>query len=353
MALPGGSDYDLFTLSNPSGALTDFTLIIDLSNCSADFKSNWNTDSNGYGRAAIHGSGTELACDWIDLDNASGTGLVRVLWSGTFAATGIQQLRLYPPNTGNAQYAAGDTYGSDNAYDANTWAYWPLHDGNDRTSNGYDLTAYGAFSFGGIAGLIGDCTEWNGINCYADCETNFNFSNDWSFSALANFNTGATDQALIASYDENQPLLWRDEFASGDRLGMFITGETTGYDTTTLNIATWYHCAVCVSSSSPIYSNGSSGGSGGDGAGLPAATYPRLGAWNGVGPGRLLDGKMQHAVLSTIQRSADWIAYESNQLKDNSTIIGTGSWQGGGAAAVPFGGIYGKVLCGSLGGRGV
>ena len=330
MALPAGTDYDLATVTNPGSALTDFTLIVDLSNCTSDFKSGWNTDSNGYGRAAIHASGTELPCDWIDLDYSAGTGLVRVKWSGTLAASGTQQLRLYPPNTSNSQYSARDTYGSDNAYDSSTWGYWPMHDANDRTSNGYDLTGSGGISFGGVSGLIGDCTNFDdGSSQYVESQTNFDFSSDWSYSCLVNFDTGSGDQALLANPDENDPLFWRDEYASGDRLGLYIVGGTTGYDSTALGTGTWYHAGVGAGSTSPIYSDGSSGGSGDDIVDLTTASYPRIGAWSGGSPGRLLDGKLQHIMLSTTQRSADWFAEESSQLKDNSTFWGSWAWQGG------------------------
>src|SRR6056297_96504 len=99
MAFSG--DYATATVTNPSSALTDFTLIIDLSTLPQDW---WDavTSSDGTKGRASKGDGTtELACDWIDFDDTAETGLLRVLWSGTLASTGTQEVRIYPPLSGN------------------------------------------------------------------------------------------------------------------------------------------------------------------------------------------------------------------------------------------------------------
>ena len=142
MAVPT-TGYASATIQNPDSALTDFTLIIDLAEIisdEADFGTAFNTDDQGRGRAYKSDGTTELACDWIDLDNSNSTGLLRVKFSGSLASTGTQTIRIYPPNTGNSQYAADDTYGSDNAYDDSWESYLPTQsDFLDRTSNGNDL----------------------------------------------------------------------------------------------------------------------------------------------------------------------------------------------------------------------
>lgn len=154
MALPT-TTYDTATLVNPSSALTDFTLMVDLSRNTPEWWAANNTTDATKGRAAKD-DGTELACDWIDFDNVAQTGWLRVKWSGTLAASGTQTLRIYPPVAANASVAAGDTYGSNNAYDSNWVGYWPLYsDLADRTSNGIDLVldaAGGSFGSGQTGG---------------------------------------------------------------------------------------------------------------------------------------------------------------------------------------------------------
>ena len=161
MALPE-TGYDLATITNPSGALTDFVLLVDLSRMSATFKAAWNTSANGYGRAA-KADGTELACDWINLNHTAKTGLLRVKWTGTLASSGTQQIRIYPPSTDNAQYAHDDTYGSDNAY-TNTICYYPLDgDATERSGNGHEMTISGAVN---VPALVGSGYDFDGIDDY-------------------------------------------------------------------------------------------------------------------------------------------------------------------------------------------
>lgn len=118
MALPA-TTYDTATLVNPSSSLTDFALVVDLSRMSAAWWAAVDTTDGTKGRAAKDSGPTELACDWLDFDSVNETGWLRVKWSGTLASSGTQTLRVYPPQAANASVSASDTYGSNNAYNAN------------------------------------------------------------------------------------------------------------------------------------------------------------------------------------------------------------------------------------------
>jgi len=126
MELPT-TTYDTATVLNPSSALTNFTLMVDLSRMTAAWWAAVDTTQGRRGRAAKD-DGTELACDWIDFDSVAETGWLRVKWSGTLASSGTQVLRVYPPNTANSPVGSGDALGSDNAYDADWRWYTPGHD---------------------------------------------------------------------------------------------------------------------------------------------------------------------------------------------------------------------------------
>ena len=137
MALPT-TTYDTATVPNPSSALTDFTLMVDLSRMSAAWWAAVNTTQGRRGRAAKD-DGTELACDWIDFDSVGETGWLRVKWSGTLATSGTQTIRVYPPNTANSVQVSSSTYGSDNAYDADWRWYTPGHDLVNRIDSGESM----------------------------------------------------------------------------------------------------------------------------------------------------------------------------------------------------------------------
>ena len=137
MALPS-TTYDTATVLNPSGALTDFTLMVDLSRMSSAWWSFAESTNARRGRAAKD-DGTELACDWIDYDHTGQTGWLRVKWSGTLATTGTQILRVYPPVAANSVQLSNAAFGSDNAYDADWRWYTPGHDLVNRIDSGESM----------------------------------------------------------------------------------------------------------------------------------------------------------------------------------------------------------------------
>lgn len=134
MALPA-TGYATAVATNPSSSLTDFSLWIDLSLLPVAW---WTACTSSDGtklRAAIDSSGTELAFDVIAFNTGASTGFLRVLWSGSLATSGTQTIRIYPSDSGNTSYAAGDTYGQYAAYDANWKGYWPLNEGSGTAAN--------------------------------------------------------------------------------------------------------------------------------------------------------------------------------------------------------------------------
>src|SRR5690606_5987295 len=127
MALPD-TGYALLEVSNPSSALTDFSLLVDLSLLPQGWWDAVDTSDPTKGRAAKDAGEVELPCDWIAFDADTQTGWLRVLWTGTLASTGEQLLRVYPPVEANASVAAGETYGQYAAYDEDWAAYWPCEE---------------------------------------------------------------------------------------------------------------------------------------------------------------------------------------------------------------------------------
>ncbi len=316
--------HDLATIDNPSGALTDFTLIVDLSNMSASWWSANDSADGTKGRVFKADGTTELASDWIDFDNGAETGLLRVKWSGTLASSGTQNLWIEPPLAANASYAAGDTYGSDNAYDASTWGYWPLHDANDRTSNGRNLTGEGSLSFGGGTGLIGAATDFNGSSQRGVTAVTFDFDRDQNYSvnALVKHDTETADQGIFGQKDGATFQLWRDEFTSPDRYALYrASGGGIAYGSTAADTNwTVVGGALVDDDSTILYVDGSSDGTGGS---LTAAADELS---IGEAAGKWMDGLIQHAMLSTIVRVPAWFAQENSQLIDNANFYTTWTW---------------------------
>ena len=103
MALPA-TGYGTATISNPDGALTDFTLMIDLSRMHASWWAAVDTADGTKGRAA-KSDDTELATDWIDFNDSLETGWLRVKYTGTLSASGTQTIKIFPPVAANSSTA--------------------------------------------------------------------------------------------------------------------------------------------------------------------------------------------------------------------------------------------------------
>lgn len=326
MAIPT-TTYDIATISNPSSALTDFTLIVDLSNMSSAWWSAVNTSDGTRGRASKGDGVTELACDWIDFDDTAETGTLRVKWSGTLASTGTQQVRIYPPNTANTAYAATDTYGRYNAYNDDWSLYYPLGGGEDRTSNGNDGTASGGVNVGGISGAIGSATTFDGADDVITASSSSSLNpgaDDFSLLVIAKTNASTGGSGIIEK---------GGVFVGVDGYVLYSTSPDAGYSRTyddpadtyvqySVTQDAWAHLAVTFDRSAlqQNYVDGSASNSSNMSAvgNLDNTNDFRVGRhdndfWNGD----LQEVQMHKALLS-----ADWISQEYEQTSDNSTFWG-------------------------------
>ena len=325
MALPS-TTYDTAALVNPTISLTDFTLIVDLSRMSAAWWAAVDTSDGTKGRAAKDSGPTELACDWIDFDSVNETGLLRVKWSGTLSDTGTQTLRVYPPVAANASVSASDTYGSDNAYDADWAAYWPLHDLLDRTANSYDLTAQIAMgAIGGESGKIGAATDFPGVN---------NGRLEYTAGRIHD-GPGATQIAWVNFDVANVASIINADGVSGYQRLLYVAGGFNAQEwdgttvasqsnSTTLTLGSWFMVTgqFVTTTSRFAWTNKNKAG--------PRLTNvsslnesTQVGIGQNVGGGTAINGKMQHIQMHSAARADEWIEYEYDQTNNQSTFWGT------------------------------
>jgi hypothetical protein len=329
MALPS-TGYDTATVTNPGSALTDFTLMVDLSKASASWWAVVDTADGTKGRAA-KSDGTELATDWIAFDNGAKTGWLRVKWTGTLAASGSQVLRIYPPNTSNSSNAANATYGSDNAYDASWEGYWPLGEASgdaiDRTSHSLDAADSGTLTYS-QTGKIGNAVDFGGGG--------FGFtppSLGTTYSLLTWAKTDSTSgtSGLFLHRDGfGLPIGFQIERSNSNvefqvRDNALVLARSTK-SSLFADTSTWYHVAgvrnsndvTCYGNASAATTDTKSFGTLTVSAGATiGGALNGVAAWNG-----LLDDVQLHSVA----RSADWIAEEYAQTNANATFWGTWTW---------------------------
>ena len=338
MAIPA-TGYDEAVIANPGGALTNFTLLIDLSRMTADWWSAVTTSDGTKGRAAKSDGTTELACDWLEFDDGANTGFLRLKYSGVLASAGTQTAKIYPPQTGNSSYGAGDSFGSYNAYDANWKAYFPLQsDFADRTSNGFTGTANGGISAGGVSGTFGDATVFDGADDFislGDTTTLVDGVTDYTLIFWINGHhtgvssahqqiferrdsSGAENGAFLLSYgpwDASATNLVVTTNSGGSWWDMLSDGE--------MSVSTWTHISS-VANTAMLYHFF-------NGATDSTDTYvaaPSVASLSQVigGFANPFDGYIQDFQMHTIARSGDWVGEEYDQTVDNSTFWGAWSW---------------------------
>jgi len=350
MAIPT-SGYASQSVTNPGGALTDFTLIINLADVVSDqpdFSTGWNTDTGGYGKATKGDGTTELATDWIDLDNSGETGWVRVKWSGSLASSGTQTVRLWPPNTANDLYAADDTYGSDNAYDANWQGYWPLGvDGTDRTSNSNDLTAFNTPTFG-ATGQVGKGVSLNGSDEYLSRASAVVSGTPMTFMAWFSTPDTSNLQGIMGVYDISSTSQWFSLDTNNGGIQARSRDSASAY----ANTSTTYS-ANTLSHATVVFASATSRSALLDDAGLDTGTdnstptgidVTAIGRYNDSSVGAYFEGIVNDAQMHSAVRDADWRTEEYNQTNDNTTFSGTWDWTAGGGGTT-----YNEAIAESIG----
>lgn len=341
------ADHALATVTNPSSALTDFTLIVDLSDMPANWWSAVDTSDGTRGRVYKGDGSTRLACDWIDFDNTAETGLLRVLWSGTLASTGTQELWIEPPVSGNATVAASDTYGSDNAYDASWDGYWPGGGGTDRTSNNNDGTSAGGVTAEDSVGVIGSATSYDGTDDRTELPVGiFDSATDGTICAWFRTDSASTDQMVYCGGHYTNRLYLK---LDGSGYLTASLGDNTAWTTgSPVSTASWYQAALYWSPNSQSLSidaaspsNRSYSGSWGNNDADAIGAYEDRGSSNNQN----FDGLLCEVHLHSTSRGADWISHEYDQTNDNSTFWGTWSWEAAGGGTT-------QELVGTLAGQG-
>lgn len=331
------ADHALATVSNPSAALTDFTLIVDLADMPASWWTAVDTTDGTRGRVYKGDGTTRLACDWIDFDDTAETGLLRVLWSGSLASSGTQQLWIEPPVSGNAAVAADNTYGSDNAYDANWEGYWPFDaDFADRTVNGSNAsTGSGnpAIVAGGKRGQCLDATPGGHLDATISTLTNSQITIiGWGKPSANSTSFVGTDASteVVLGVSSGKLRFVLNSFTTNDRVSGSTSLNTTGV---------WQHLVGRYDGSTiDVFLNGTE-----DGTATPTGSWGSIGAINiGSFNGSTSDDweeQLDDVQIHSTGRSDPWIVQEYDQTNDNSTFWGTWSWTTSGVA------LEGTVTC--------
>ena len=338
MALPT-TLYDTATVLNPSSALTDFTLMVDLSRMTAAWWAAAENTQATRGRAAKD-DGTELACDWIDYDHAGQTGWLRVKWSGTLATSGTQVLRIYPPVTGNSPVASGNALGRYAAYSSSWIWYTPGHDGINRINAAQESTANVELSYTTAEGKTSGSIYSGAITSPSNSLNSYNFGTEpitdfpvsilgWFKSSDATARSGiqypwgfSNSDAESGDYTsvgtrsgEGGSFRWRSEnegvlvYADGPS-GSFNTGEWNHLATVATSSEVKGYDLVRETSYATAHSN-------------PYATTDPPDQINFPPKYITVYGWIGEVQLHDVELSAEWLAHEHAQTNDQAAFWGT------------------------------
>jgi len=167
------TEYDTITIdhTNIGDDLTDFPVYVDLADLSADFWSTTPTGSTTVGTdirvTTDDGTPSELPRELVAASSTAETGELHFK-ADSISSTTATTFRIYYNGTTTGAYAASDTYGAQNVWNSNYELVYHSGGGSDSTSNGRHGTASGGVTVGGVAGQLGDATDFDGVNDYID-----------------------------------------------------------------------------------------------------------------------------------------------------------------------------------------
>ena len=328
--------YDEAPATNPGSALTDFTLLIDISTLSADWKAAVQSDAGDI--RCTKGDDTEIPLDVINFAYNAGapTGFIRVLWSATLASSGTQNLRVYVGHGTAVAYDANETYGSDNAYDEYWEAYIPMQeDAKDRTSHSNDFTAQGSITIGGATGQFGDATTFDGSDDALTRADAVCSAEPFTFMCWANDDT--TGDVIIGINNSGDPddgwALYKHSSGGNKVSAMAVDddGPTYAYgkSTDSMPASGWFHAAAVFASdtSRTGYMNAVPGSADTTSVTANPAADPET----AIGRTPRYDsadyvGDLQDAQIHSTDRATAWIAEEYAQSNDQPAFWGVWAW---------------------------
>ena len=358
--------YDEQSATNPGSALTDFSLLIDVSTFSATWKSSVQSDAGDIRCTKGDGS-TELAYDLINWAYNAGapTGHIRVKWSGTLAASGTQEVRVYASYTpGTAVvYDASETYGSDNAYDGSWETYHPFDvDPTDRTSSGNDLTDHGTTLYGNTGQVDGAIGYDDASNEWSDTSTAPVTGFPVSISAwieLDQLPTDAGDEMCIAVIRKAGTSIFEwlvkgriDDSSSQNRLQVIVrtsAGLDNDFTSNEISVDTLHH--IWLRATASIIEAWLDD----DDANKASTAHSR--APSGIdlmevgrdldGGGDYFGGFIDDLQVHSADRHVDWKTEEYDQSSNQATFWGTWAWTATAGGTSPKG-VFGLAIHGPL-----
>jgi len=228
-----------------------------------------------------------------------------------------------------SDYAVTATYGAQNVWNSNYELVYHSGGGSDSTSNGRHGTASGGVTVGGVAGQLGDATDFDGVNDYID--------SGWAGIGGAN---ARTVSVWLQTTDIDSPnfLDWGEDLSGQrwttrvDSTGNLRTEVQGGYQIASTQIADnakhLIHSVLPAGggdvTSVVMYVDGLDDGTSEEGSqSINTSLNGTVEVGGNTGLGRYAEATIDEVRVLSIDLSANWITTEYNNQNAESTFWGT------------------------------
>ena len=354
MALDFSAGYDVFTVPNPTGTVTDFPFLVRLTRARNGDLFDACTEQNALKLRVSKGDGTtELAFDpfYEDWTASAEEIIFACLWSGSLTTSGSYELRVTPALSTNTAYGVNDTYGRYNAWPSDSVDIKPDGTTSDRSSNQNNATRYG--SLADITGKLGVGTASPGTSSdYARVtdDSSQDLTTAFTYIVWLNPDDITSRASFCQKYntDNNRSYMFELESASYLQVALAEDGINGQYDyfNNPLSLSTWAMLAFTWTAGNHANLSVNGGAkSGPDQTSGDTSTISSL--YSGAAPldylrstystSRAFDGRNNLSLLLNSDWGIDKINYFYSQSNDNSTFWGTPTWVSGGGGTTVTG----------------
>jgi hypothetical protein len=319
-----------------TAVLTDFPVLFNLAHMDSNFWANVKTDGSDIRFTDAYGT-VEVPFELINFNKTNKTGEV---WFKAPKLTNEYDnfFYIYYGNAGASAYAATDTYGSRNVWDANFKAVYHLDENANTTASGYkDATANQTHGTGvsmsqaAVAGKSVQAAEFDGTDDYISIS---------SVHGLGNTNATLSCWVYVSSTNQNGTFVKVGTGANGYAMGQGnTTFEDNGgnlimiYDGVRWIVTSHFftigwnlvHMTVSASGVPTAYVNGALVNSYSGTNAIAPTTSSGIG--NNNVANRWYSDAIDEVRYSNTPRSAAWIAAEYASQNNPSTFYSIGSFQ--------------------------
>jgi hypothetical protein len=333
--------------SEIDATLTDFPVFVDLSELPADFFDAVQSDGDDIRITSSDGT-TEVPLEMVAIDTSGAPSCVSACTgevhfkASSLSSSSDTDFYIYYGNVGAAGYATTDTYGAENVWTNSYLGVWHMNEDPSGSSpqivdsvGTHDGTSSGTMTTGDlVSGKLGSAIVFDGTDDYitvsadgTDLDLDGSAVTVVGWISRTSFGSFAS---LISKGDASQYNLKQHQNNQFEGK----VGDTSSFSGTSYSSSgEWYHVVLTNDlSNNVLYVDGAQVDSDGEG-GTQNETYPVEIGRDSQNTTRYTNGTIDEIRISSVARSAEWIAasYTNQETPSGFYSAGSEEVQSGGA----------------------